>query len=413
MKRVKTKITDVLAQIEGDDINRLALLVANQIAEDYRPFTHHVSDTRFDFFDSETMVLALFIQHVLWEIKEHGQIKTHPEDLLHRVACNFRDYEYRNYPIKFTWLCRAFVKQIADAENLSCFERRGFDFSGACWNMYGANSAATSDYSGRRFVVKQIYSHDEFDNKKDFLGWYVCEELHGLAEYEITPGKIDREWIDKLYAVVPFSNRKEAEFFLVQLVDLLNTGKGLDDCDDYICQAAAQLVRDTLAQAPVEETLMREEAEAKARAEQLEKERIQRERNERKAQKLAARKERERQAVERIRSDPRMNGGDHVYIIEFEPLSASKDFIKIGHSVDVFKRMPDVNGGVDVLRSCCTAAMTIKQTNKIENQCHEHFAGRRKIGSNMGKTEYFYVPYDEACAYLRSLVDTDLITLTD
>lgn len=419
---------NTLLTLDGNDINRLALRAARQSLAGYRyenfRYIHAEPNNLLspivnkeivykpvDYSWTEICTVALAFRSILWEVKEREQLQSHPEDLLRRASCNMRAYEYRGYPRYLKFICRAFARQFSDFDRLP---RRAFNWNhsddGGNWLISGDGFASQRDYGARWFKVNGLYSYDEFGNQKDVVSWCVSEEVYGLFPYTDPTGKEKFYCLDEVYKAVPFDDIDEAKFFIAQLVDLLNTGYELKKAEDgwyfmidknqndYINEIAAQLCRDTLAQAPVEEIRMVEEEAAKKRAEQLEKERIAREKTVAEANRRA---EKDRKID--------MRGGDHVYVIKFEPLSNNKDYIKIGHSVDVNRRSLEVKGGLDIHAACCTKAIPNSRALQIETQCHQHFDDRKKPEQR----EYFFVPYEEACAYLRSLVDEDLIVINE
>lgn len=386
---------NTIQKLNAADINRLALLSAIEIVKGYgKEHGHHCNwKTYFDW--GEYCPLALAIRNILWEIKEYGQLKTRPEDLMDYAARNFRSYEYRLYPSYLTWCCRAFARQFADFTHLP---NREFEPNKSpTWRIHetALPSAKQSDYSARTLMVERVFSHDEFGNQKKLLGYYLCEKIYGIFEYGTSDGKPDREFINNFYTVVPFDDAEEASFFLAQLVELLNTGKKthweafqvtITPEDDYIHQAAAQLIRNTIAQAPVEEILIREEQEAKARAEQLERERIAREEVERIAKKQA----------ERI---AKSGNGFHCYIFQL-----SNNTIKIGFSNNVMRRAATIIGhsGLDIPKIAFSQNSYEDEARRLEKRCHEHFAPFRIRG------EFFSATFEDAVNYLQSLCATPL-----
>lgn len=155
--------------------------------------------------------------------------------------------------------------------------------------------------------------------------------------------------------------------------------------DDYIHQAAAQLIRDTLAQAPLEEIRLREEYETAERAAQLERERLEREKQEQLA-------EQKRKRFEKMRT------GVHVYVFQLD-----NDTCKIGVSDNVQRRIYEIeDGGLDVLKFTCTKQGFLKNVaEEIESACHEFFKDKRKQRVQRRKCEYFHITFDEACDKLK------------
>ena len=400
----------VLQHVEGKDIADLALNMAQEIALEfnanwkaYQKYWHN------DFTWTETCTLALTFRNILWEIKEYGELRTHPESLLSHATAQMRDYKCRGYSFYLTLFVRAFARQLCEFNNLP---RREFGPSNdPCghWYIYDSGMAARNDYSARQFQVESVYSHDEFGETKDFLGYYVCESLYGFfdcsGEDDIHPDYVQ---LDEFYKVVPFDSKGKAKFFVACLVELLNDGYGRKNeegwyevdyaKDDYIHQAAAQLIRETLAQAPVEETRIREEEEAKARAERLEKERIQREKAERKA-------------AERAKIFTKMCTDSHVYIFHFDT-----GFTKFGKGNNVFARANKIKEGapISIIKWACTEPIHESQALKFERQCKKHFADKniQKLypERKYNTTENFEISFEEAVEYLKSLTPIGYIS---
>lgn len=389
---------EFIARLSGTEINRLALDISQQIVDKAKYMTDYYHRYYLKYSYSDRYILALVIRNIFWEVKEFGHIQTHPEDLLRRANRNFDAYDYREYPSGLIFLCRAFARQFDDFDN---FSRREFHCECDTENWLVEDYSCTAIrryYRGRWFSVERVYSHDEFGKNKELLGYYVCENLYGWLKFKNEDGSTECIDVDEHYKVVPFDTEDEAKFFIVQLADMLNTdvkprlikrGNHYVDTDekDYVSQAAAQWILDTLSQAPIEETRMREEAEAKARAEQLERERI------------AAEKARIAAEKRAKREKELSKGGYRVYVLQLE-----FNIIKIGISSNMLKRTSDIEGGgLKILKYRCTQPMTKGESRKIEYACHQHFRNRRK------QREYFYVPYDEGCEKLQTFVDQPLI----
>ena len=224
----------------------------------------------------------------------------------------------------------------------------------------------------RPIVIDKICTLDAFGcNTKEIGRYEICENWTSKEQPEgWKSGRYIRG--DKSVSVLSFPTHDEARLFLRTLAWVLNAPPQI---------SMEQILAPTLIETAInkaEELLIAREKEAE-----------------------------EKREKEKFRGTVR--SGDHVYILKFEPLHSNKDFIKIGHSVNVPQRIQQVKGGTDVLSSCCTKALSYEEALRFETQCHEHFADRKKPGQR----EYFFVPYEEACAYLRSLVTEDLIVIKE
>lgn len=368
-------MNDSYPKIHGDaqDINRIALWMADQFATDHN--NSERCDRGRDWLDeSDKFILALFVRNVLWEIIEHGEFQTHPDDLLNRIVYNMRQYRCRRYPDVFIWYCRAFARQFGDFEHLP---RRHLEISREHWAYYSDGVGQQTDFNSRNFFVEPLFGR-----------YYVSEYWVAYTQ----DGGYD--YMEE--HVVPFDDERDARFFIAQLVDLLNTGKKrryeegswvskVTSEDDYICQAAAQLVRDTIAQAPVEATRMQKARDAQAKAERLQREREIAERARRKAEKQAVHDRHLQKLVER---------GTRVYVFAME-----NNTCKIGYSDGIKRRMAEVHGhsGLQISKWCCT--VPLENAPAIEDICHKHFAGKRRYN-----TEFFDISYEDARDYLQTLV---------
>lgn len=223
---------------------------------------------------------------------------------------------------------------------------------------------------GRTFWVDKIPRLDAYGRNTNDIARYEIREQWTSREQPEIPGRNYYIRGDKSASVLSFPIQKEARVFLEALAWVLNAPPQIP-----INQILAPSLIETAIN-KAEELITEREKEAE-----------------------------EKREKEKFRAT--VHGGDHVYILKFEPLNDNKDFIKIGHSVDVLQRTKQVTGGLDVLTSCCTKALSYEEALKFETQCHRHFADRRKPKQK----EYFFVPYEEACAYLRSLVKEDLIVI--
>lgn len=80
--------------------------------------------------------------------------------------------------------------------------------------------------------------------------------------------------------------------------------------------------------------------------------------------------------------------------------------VKIGISRQVEKRLKTISfsSGLSINRYSFTKPVTKRQARKIESLCHEHFSEHRKKG------EFFSIPYETACNYLKIKTTEVLLT---
>ena len=247
--------------------------------------------------------------------------------------------------------------------------------------------AKPGEYSGREFFIEEAPHY-----LKKFGKYIVCERY-----YDYGVNGVCHELMEA--RIVPFNDCGAANMFILQLIDSLN----YDDESDW--SWSRKFVREVVAQAPVEQMLIEEEKERIRREEQRKIEQAKAEKARREAEKRAHQAEKERKAAERAKLERGLREGFRVYIFGFE-----HDIIKIGMSNNVIKRKSEVQGGLAVVKICCTDKLTSGDARHFEKLCHEHFDDRRK--KNVSGREYFeHVPYDEACDYLRSLVGSELINI--
>ena len=314
---------------------------------------------------SEHLTLSLAVWKMLCELKEFREVLTRPEDLIQMAAYNMRAYECRRYPRFLEILCRSVARQFADFDGLASksFEHSWDDH----WKFYSYSNIKTSDRAARKIFVAEDSRLEEFGNV------FVCEEWAAEStEIAGIGGCIVDKW--EVAKVIPFNSHDEAVLFVAQLADLLNTGGEPD------CPAAAQFIRDTVAQAPVEQ--MRMELERKA-AEQAKREEEERRRKEFEQQAAIARAKRE----ESIRQ------GVHVYVLDL-----GNGTVKIGISNNVRSRIAQAQTfGLKVVRFAVTQqGFKESQALKIESACHKYFKDKSVT------KEVFNIPYDEAKAHLQT-----------
>ena len=103
-------------------------------------------------------------------------------------------------------------------------------------------------------------------------------------------------------------------------------------------------------------------------------------------------------------TDPKKRS--HVYIFEYDHVNdAGIHLIKIGYSINVTRRIPEVSGGLDVIRACHTKEITAREAREFEYKCHKYFEPNRKPT----KLEYFFTSYEEAQNYLETITGSKLI----
>lgn len=359
-----------LQSMSGRDINRIALFLTTELCNGAKDVFRHTYD--FHAHSAERMSLALAVWQTLWELKEFGQMQTHPEYLIQHAASNMRDYQYRDYSHVLIWLCRAFARQFGDCDNMpqTKFVEYPRSINAQKWWLYAYDAegyAQQSDRAAHSLFIKRIPELERFGN------FFLCESYP--SDYTEVDGLGILVHERKDLNVVPFDSYDEAQLFLAQLVDLLNSGE-----KDPVCPAATQFVRDVLEQAPVEQMRMEEERQAAERAKREEAER--------------RRKEAEQQAaIARAKREEAMRDGVHVYIFQLD-----NDTVKIGISNNIMRRVKEVEGAVKVTKIAYSrAGFKEWQAREIERDCHNHFRDKRKMN------EYFFAPFDEAKEYLQTL----------
>lgn len=364
----QAKLIKSLYQLENTDINKFALKTAQELTRGYRPLGKY-QDDYIAIHDTATIsALALFIRRVILEIKVYGTLKTHPETMLDDIAYYFYAF-HRRHPCSLTYLSRAFVKQLIPLSKLS--KTRQFHFSFNDLWLIDCEGAQKS-YSAHCFRVERIHDPLIHGRWPPVIGFSVAE--------------LWSHFVEDSYTLYAFDTEIEAHFFISQLIEVISMGK-----DNPLYELSSQLVTATLKQAPFEQSAIEYNEKLAQLKEKKEKERIKREREERKAKELAER-------------EAKMRGGIRVYIFELD----DGNEIKIGISDNPPRRSNEISlgGGRIIRRVACTSKAYKKlDALRIEKDCHDYFSPCRKIG------EYFYTTYDEACAYLRSLVDKDLIEL--
>lgn len=335
--------TNPLADVSFKDLSRVAAYLGNGIyRESGYSETYHEETVR------ATLMFAIY--KVLCELKEFGQLKSHPDSLIQRSAAVMQAYHYRGHPHMLDWLCRAFARQFGNFDGLPPIEQKTWWRD---WEFYGYSGEPTIKYDERA-------AHKIFINRattlKNFGKWVVCEcypakftEIAGLG------GMIVSKW--EVVEVIPFNSYNEAVLFITQLAELLDTG------DEVEFPAATQFIRDVVAQAPVEKMQMALEREAAERAEREKKERI-------------------------INSS-----GTNVYVLDF-----GNGLIKIGVSCNVRSRISQANtfGQITVRFAVTQKHFSYGEACKIEHACHDFFKDKRVT------KEVFRVPYDEAKAKLET-----------
>lgn len=328
-------------KVAGVELSRTAVLLGERICAEYN--REHVKRIADALFETEKMALALFIWKSLCKLKECGQMQIHPEDWSQCVLWNFRNYEYRGYPFALDLLMRAFARQIGDFDNLP---RKTFypAVGHTLWRFYNTgerSNVAQFDGWCRHFFIRNVPALKEFGDW--FVGEYWYEE----------DSEQHREVI-----VVPFKTQEEAEFFLLQLADSLNS------TNESGCHLAAQFIHDVVAQAPVEEMKIKLEQEAAREAERREKERM-------------------------IASH-----GTHVYILDF-----GNGLIKIGVSRNVRNRIAAARtfGQATARYAVTKEGFEFSAACDIESKCHNLFKDK-----SVSK-EVFRVTYAKAKTYLETL----------
>lgn len=85
----------------------------------------------------------------------------------------------------------------------------------------------------------------------------------------------------------------------------------------------------------------------------------------------------------------------HVYVFELD-----NNTVKIGISENIRRRIKEIQGGGNTVLRFAISQRGFKKSEarRIEAACHRYFKNRRKPKQR----EYFYVPYDEANAYLQT-----------
>lgn len=344
------------ANVSFKDLSRVAAYLGDELCSEYDKQFPNKYQRNFDCDVSARTTLSFVIWKVLCELKEFGELKTHPKDLLRRAVYLMRHYEYRDYNhFTLEWLCRAFTRQFSHFEDLP--PKKDFPICWIPWKFYGfydVQEIKTSDQATRRIFVT------ECSTLKSFGNFFVCEEypveftkIAGLG------GIIVDKW--RCVTMIPFESRDEAALFIVQLADLLNT----DDAPDYEPDNpfAAQYIRDVVAQAPVEQMQVELERKAAEEAQQAEKER------------------------------QIMLHGTHVYILDF-----GNGLVKIGISNNVRSRISQAKtfGQITVKFAVTEKGFSLDKALRIESDCHYFFRDKRVT------KEVFRVPYEDAKAYLES-----------
>ena len=362
-----------LKNMTGHDINRVSLYLSRFICIGIDEEYYNVYERLYNLTSFE-QTLSLAICKVLWELKEFGQMQTYPDCLIAHCATNIRDCQKRGFGYGLDFLFRAFARQFGDFANIP---KREYEynhdmicFGDGLWRIEGNGRetiAQQYDYAPHIFFIKEYPPLKKFGNFFLWEQWTTDFVDHaGLGRIAVKT---------KMEPVVPFVSCGEAELFLIQLVDLLNSGE-----KDPVCPAATQFVRDVLEQAPVEQMRMEEERQAAERAKREEAER--------------RRKEAEQQAViARAKREEAMRDGVHVYIFQLD-----NGTVKIGISNNIMRRVKQVEGAVKVTKIAYSrAGFKEWQAREIERDCHNHFRDKRKMN------EYFFVPFDEAKEYLQTL----------
>lgn len=339
------------ANVSFKDLSRVAAYLGNKLCSEYdKQFPNKYCLDCFANDEDARPTVAFVIWKILSELKEFGELKTHPSDLLGRAIYLMRHYEYshRYYPNVMDWLVRAFARRFSHFEDLPRKELKcAFD----PWKVYCFSDVPTikrSDRAARKITVKNIPELEKIGKA------FVCEEwADEFTEIAGFGGIIVDRWREII--MIPFSTKSEAVLFITQLADMLNA-RGESDCPEM-----AQFIRDIVAQVPVENMRMKLECEAAEQAEREEKER-------------------------KIRSN-----GTHVYVLDF-----GNGLVKIGISNNVRSRIAQAKtfGQITVKFAVTEKGFDYGKACGIENDCHHFFKGK-------GVTkEVFRVPYDEAKARL-------------
>lgn len=360
---------ETIAAMSGGEINTLALHLAKELTKNYTPeLKYSREDIRWDF-DAQN-VIALFIHHCFWEIKEHGTIQTHPDYLVNRFTSHMRGYQYSAYePPSIRWICRAFARQfVNDFSKLKNNNRycMGYDH----WVMLACEAYIEYNENWHQFYIESWFYPTAEGGRHPERKFCKAVLYERWTEY----GDGGKGWEDMDEPIAAFDTKEQASFFLAQLVNLLNSSENAP-----VCQASAQLIRDTLAQAPQELERIQEELAEADRVAQAERERRQIEQNLRKLS-------------ERAKRDAEKNNRKCVYV--FGRADGSS---KIGISYDIKQRQTAIknSGGYKVTQYCYTPLFPTSVARAIEAECHAHFANLRLEG------EFFKVPYEEAKNYLR------------
>ena len=338
-----------LKNMTGLDINRVSLYLSHFICIGIDVEYYNVYERLYNLTSFE-QTLSLAVWKALWELKEFGQMQTHPDCLIAHCATNIRDCQKRGFGYGLDFLFRAFARQFGDFANIP---KREYEynhdmicFGSGLWRIEGnglETIAQQYDYAPHIFFIK------EYPPLKKFGNFFLWEQWTTDFVDHAGLGRIAVE--TKMKPVVPFDSCGEAELFLIQLVDLLNSGE-----KDPVCPAATQFVRDVLEQAPVEQMLI----------------------------------EQERQAAKR---KAEMRNGVHIYIFQLD-----NGTIKIGISNNIMRRVKQIEGAVKVTKIAYSrAGFKEWQAREIERDCHNHFRDKRKMN------EYFFVPFDEAKEYLQNI----------
>lgn len=364
-----------LKNMTGYDINRVSVYLSRFICIGINEEYYKIYERLYNLVSFE-QTLSLVVCKVLWELKEFGLLQTHPDDLLARCATNTRDFQKRGFGYGLDFLCRAFARQFGDFANIPKreyeYNRDTICFGSGLWRIEGSSTntiAQQYSYAPHIFFIK------EYPPLKKFGNFFLWEQWGTDFVDHAGLGRIVVE--TKREPVVPFDSCGEAELFMLQLVDLLNSGE-----KDPVCPAATQFIRDVLEQAPVEQMRMEEERQAAERAQREEAER--------------RRKEAEQQAaIARAKREEAMRDGVHVYIFELD-----NGTVKIGISNNIMRRVKEVQGAVKVTKIAYSRASFKEwQAREIERDCHNHFRDKRKMN------EYFYVTFNEAKTYLQNITD--------
>lgn len=356
----------ILANLHTEEINSLALSIAQRIAKDYKPQGFYCDDFGLSHAYSERMVLALFFRRIFLEIKVYGHIKHSPESILYDVTANFDRYWYRRRPIVLDWISRAFTRQFTDLAKLEAYEGGGH----IDWLI--GDEGGFKRYSTRRFFIERVRDPSVGGRWPPIIGIGILESWSHYSGDEALLGL--------------FNTIDEAQFALAQLIEVLNM-----DEKNALRELASQLVIQTLSQVSMEDFLMKQEKKAAEEDERLEEERIQREKEERKA-------------AERAKILAKMCTDSHVYIFLFD-----NGFVKFGKGNNVFARANKIKEGapISIIKWACTEPIHESQALKFESRCKKHFADKniQKLypERKYNTTENFEIPFEEAVEYLKSL----------